>query len=231
MQPMKIAENDVPVFERPAPSLTRTTHHRSSNRRADTSNLPVVSLALMQRAEGVAAVCKEAGLVSVRPVAVGPTIENAVYYPVEPDWSMVVVPSRLDPSARSNGSFPVPGDVARQLKKVSRAGIDFDQTYIAHELSGRPLGESALELTSEQAGNVVAPPPPSASSVKLARHLDRVGLAARATLKMAGRAALAGSSAAVAVLALPLLDPAVFGVLVDEEDGTGIWFGVTSWVW
>ena len=128
------------------------------------------------------------------------------------------------------GRFPIPAQHLRQLRRMEKAGIQFDAFYVAHELPSdfRPE-QDALTL------NVLQPAPP-AQALRLA---DDLGLAADRILSVC--ASLAGvpfallATAGSGVSAI-LRDPVLLGALVppgvDPDPGVpAIWFLLAAWRW
>lgn len=173
------------------------------------------------------------------------------------DW--VITPLRADPLFRHYGNrLYAPDWVVRRVQAMVRAGLDFDDIYIAHEL---PDGS---DLTRDDLLDLIKPPPPASkrwrlemldmlviawwhvvrgaigTTISLSTFAGRVLLssallalnASGALLDDASRRALAAEQRRPVLEAdIGNLDPILFGVLLDAESSTAMWFYIAHWHW
>ena len=158
------------------------------------------------------------------PIGQAPLFEGTLVRPgAGADW--VIVNLSDDPLWTDVERFPVPGKVLRHLKRLCRAGIDFDTLVIAHEVPGgvcRPGEAVRLEL--------ILPPPPR-RALLAARVAD---VLSRMVWFVAALPAL--SAAAPLVVAARVVDPILIGAKV--RPGARVrpgewasWFYVCHWTW
>jgi hypothetical protein len=157
-----------------------------------------------------------------------------VYPGQETDWGLVRL--KEDPLYKSRDGYPMPTQVVERLSDIHDSGISFDTIYVAHEVErgalveGRPINPLA----------VIPPAPPSVQrrSRKLGRIAElffKVAAAPLMAWSVASMAvAAAGVAAGAAAIALPLLDPIIFGVVVrpgsePRAGEIGCWFYLAHW--
>lgn len=229
-QTVAIGRETVPVLGSSVPKTdtNRPTKTVAAKDQPTVSKVATPSTRLVARAEAVGQMCRRAGLGDIRPVVVGPLIEEGVYYPHRDGWSMIVVPSGLDPTRTAIGRFPVPVEVQKRLRAAVEVGIEFDRIYIAHELPGHPLGSSPRQVSMEEAAARIPRPPATATALRIHRALDLIGVLGRRATRMAE---VAGAALLTATAGAMPFDPVILGVLVDNESEVGVWFGVDSWSW
>jgi hypothetical protein len=158
--------------------------------------------------------------------------DHRVYHGRGCDW--VLLPLAADPLIQHRDGYPIPRPVLRELRRIRRAGVDFDTLYVAHEtpvgavVEGQPIPRAVLE-----------PPTPGVMR-RLSRRLGAVSAAlwAAATLPVAGAAAIGGmlNHHALDVGVAVGLDPVLLGVVVGHgrpvrTGEPGAWFYLAHWVY
>lgn len=128
------------------------------------------------------------------------------------------------------GSFPIPAKHLRRLRRLYRAGAEFDALYVAHELPPdfRPEQEH-LELS------LVAPPPPVAAtrlSQRLGRTTDGILALYAATLGKSIKVLALTGAAGLLLLRDPILMGTVIPPGINPEPGVpAVWFLLAAWRW
>lgn len=168
-----------------------------------------------------------------------------VYQAPQADW--VIMNLADDPIIqRSGGKLIAPKGVVRDIKRLRRAGLDWEALFVAHEIPGKRLspGEPLpIEL--------ILPPPPArvAAELDLLEHTSQaiwqgvgqglIGIAGAAI----GAAVGVGSVATIAMVAPISLaftaasyDPVLFGLHLDRSNHIhgqplALWYYLTHWYW
>lgn len=153
------------------------------------------------------------------------------------DWVMMSL--REDPLYYASGrKLVTPKPVHDELRRIVRAGINFDAMFIAHEVpAGSVKDGQAIPL------ELIAPPPPP----EVMERMDRLGRQASGfwsgiaqTLRRVGDAAsqtaVAVGSSLAAIGSVTFRDPILFGVRFERDwrvDGRplGMWYYLTHWYW
>ncbi len=144
----------------------------------------------------------------------------------------LLVPYDQDPLRQSDGGYPFPADVRRQLERVNERGVRFDDLAIAHELDPvgpiksliRTIPHQGIACDSKAAAVLIGDLPATGTTHKVGRALESAPRAIKTLLK--------GVAQAPAML-LPLLDPIIFGVLHIKADKTdlSLWYPLAAWKW
>ena len=151
----------------------------------------------------------------------------------ERDWHLM--PLAEDPAWNHRHGFPMPREVIAQLRKIDAAQMPFTTLYIAHEtpkavgyLPG-PVDRSAMLMPP-----ISTKAQQKASSMgELAASLVKAAFAPAMLAGLVGAAALAAPLAAGALVGL---DPIIFGVITDPNDGLkpgshAAWVYLCHWAW
>ncbi len=157
------------------------------------------------------------------------------------DW--VIAPADVDPMI-ADGPLPIPADVRDRLRRLVAAGVDFPAVYLVHEVAGSASGlvrgaeGHGLEaLTPAAARDLVGAAPPERRSQQVSARLggtvEKVGRAARRSLRLSGSAGRAAGAMAAAPFVL--LDPMVIGVVTADGSvtpgDTAAFFLIAEWHW
>jgi hypothetical protein len=165
-----------------------------------------------------------------------------VYVGTDTDW--VIGPMGTDEAP------VVPREQQRVLARLEEAGAHFPAIYVAHEVEKgqlpdspyAPTGSMAL-VSTEEARDLVGPPPLPVQSVELA---ERLNVRATQVFRAMRTAAVVTGTAAAAAVAVPFalvgaavgslatLDPIVFGVVpaVSPREGEpAAWYVLARWDW
>lgn len=145
----------------------------------------------------------------------------------------------------------IPREQQKALALLDEVGARFPVLYVAHEVEKgsfpgspeAPTGTMAV-VSTDQAADIIGPPPLPPQSVELANRLSersaQVFRAIRTAGVVAGTAALAVAAAPVALVgaaagALATLDPIVIGVIPAVPSPTvgapAAWYELTRWDW
>jgi hypothetical protein len=148
----------------------------------------------------------------------------------------IVGPLELDPYLNKSGGYPFPEGVATQLRRISQGGARFHRIAIAHKVDPKgsvstllsKVGRRGLPVTTKEAQAFLGKAPAAEKPKDLAASMDT---AIRKTM-----GGLAGAAGAVgSVLAAPMLDPIVFGVIgvagPPMPDQPAIYYPLAAWVW
>ncbi len=186
-----------------------------------------------------------------------PFREPIIFHTRSRAW--VITPLRADPLFRYYGNrLYAPDRVVTRVRAMVRAGLDFDDIYIAHELP-----ENA-DLTRDNLLDLIKPPPPFGGRwrqdmldtlVTAWWHVVKGAIGATISLGSKGAkgllsgalltlnasgALLTGASRRALVVEqrraaleadIGSLDPILFGVLLDDESSTAMWFYIDHWQW
>jgi len=171
------------------------------------------------------------------------------------DWSMF---NLLDDEAWKSQNFQIPEIIRRDLDRIWRAGLNFDQLYVAHEFEkGKIKAGQPIPLT------LLLPPPPTQAlaqaqqagevadsmwkmlkttvggtakiTKRAATALSKTALSAAETSARVGNAAGEVTAATVASVGANL-DPLIFGVILDRKEARSktplaMWYYLTHWTW
>lgn len=144
------------------------------------------------------------------------------------DWVVTITDG--DPLFHDRDGFPIPQKCLADLKRIQRAGVDFDRIYAAHELPAGTVPASD-QITAE----MLTPGPSLAARVQSERQ-GRLAqtVVGMATLPLLGAGLLATTAVAGAATiggALAGLDPILFGVNLSRGRSTGVWYYLTHWAY
>jgi hypothetical protein len=162
----------------------------------------------------------------IRYLGASPTFDGTrLFSGSQTDWAMM---NLADDPLFQKGKLPLPRNVRVSLQQARKAGIEFDNLVIAHEL---PKG--SLKQGQHMPLELVAPPPPKRMARRLA-VLDMASAAIWGSAVVAVAAPLALASFAVGMASL---DPVLFGQHIDPNvtDHRGqpiaLYYYLTHWTW
>ena len=130
----------------------------------------------------------------------------------------------------ATGSFPVPRQHLRRLKRLYRVGVEFDALYVAHELPANfHHEEDLIEL------EWIKPSPP-ATALRLSQNLgfaaDRIISFYAALIAKPVKALAVVGDMRLRILQDPVLMGAIVSPGVNPEEGVpAIWFLLAAWKW
>jgi len=168
----------------------------------------------------------------VRMIGYSPLFEETRVYPgAQTDFALM--PLHQDPAVRSGQPIWVPPHALNDLRRIRRAGLNFQAIYIAHELpKGRLLPGKPVTL------DMVAPRTPRGLAIK-ASELSDLSWKPWQMLGGAIRGMTTGSMSMLSVMTAPALavgyDPIVFGLYYDPKTlvrgkPMATWYYLTHWI-
>ena len=144
-----------------------------------------------------------------------------------------------DPAYHDRDGLAIPKQSLQDLKRIRRAGLEFNEVIIAHEL---PAGTVSVngEIPQHVLRRLLTPGPSRVAQQRarqrgqLSELLVRLG-----TLPLLGLGAVVAGGAVAGAVGLSLvagLDPILFGVVTAHEgpaqpNDLGAWFYLTHWVY
>jgi hypothetical protein len=163
----------------------------------------------------------------VRYIGTMPLTTGQQIYPGQQyDWALMS--AHNDPLMQDKDGYPMPKRVINVLNRIHRAGLEFDDIYIAHEL---PKG---IVQPGQPVTAAMLMPPPSRRMVQLSNRLGNLSSAlwsvAAFPLFALGKVAEAAATVSVG------LDPIVMGVVVGKNRPVqpgepAAWFYLTHWAY
>lgn len=140
-----------------------------------------------------------------------PLIEEKEVFPGDSrDW--LLINAARDPLLYDRDGYPIPSRILKPLRKLAKAGLDFDAIYVAHEMTPGSV-TSSTPITAE----LLTPPQP-ANVVRTSNHLGTAGSILWHIATLPVLAAMVGALGALAVGAWAIAgvgrDPILFGAKV-----------------